>query len=79
MRLKLFLLLISGTQSVVYRGVRYAEPPQRWQPPVEYQLGFDHALANLESYDACPQGDAAQSEDCLFLDIFKELSHYFGI
>ena len=49
---------------------------KRWQPPVEYQLGFDHALANLESYDACPQDHAGQSEDCLFLDIYKELSYF---
>ena len=64
-----FLFLFTFIDALkVWKGVRYAEPVQRWQAPEPYQAGFEDAVENRqESYSDCPQGNADQTEDCLRL------------
>lgn len=74
MKTLLCLLLWTTRESAattIWKGIRYAEPVERWQAPVPYQHGWQHALDNRGAYDACPQDAATQSEDCLRLDIYK--------
>ena len=83
--LLLCLLLREIESTVVWKGIRYAEPQKRWMPPEPYQAGFEHARDNRqEKYDSCPQDDLKQSEDCLRLDIYmpdnaKDLPIYIWI
>ena len=45
----LWTVVIEALQ--VYKGVRYAEPQERWTPPVKYAAGFDHAIENRQAGD----------------------------
>ena len=60
-----------------YKGIRFAEPVQRFKPPVPYAAGFDHAKANRGDYPQCTQpdgglaGSATGGEDCLRLDVYQ--------
>ena len=44
-----FLWTIAVEALQVYKGVRYAEPQERWTPPVKYAAGFDHAIENRQA------------------------------
>ena len=59
--------------ATIWKGIRYAEPVERWRAPVPYKLGFDHAVANRqEEYEVCPQENADQPEvGCFFFTNFQ--------
>ena len=81
--------LIQGTifanEVVMFRSIPYAEPPidnQRWSEPIPKQpWGPNKTLYATQNPPGCPQRcdlpphgcPVYQSEDCLFLNIFKPL------
>ena len=50
-RLLIYFILWQGTLAEVWKGVRYAEPVERWRAPVEYaqQYGSYIFIKNVRS------------------------------
>ncbi len=56
----------------VFYGIRYAASPEgalRWQPPQAPTPPAGTVVASTPG-NSCPQGSGAQSEDCLFLNVY---------
>lgn len=67
---------VSGGASA-YLGLRYAEPPVRWQNPQRLSSSWTTPLRAAEFGSICPQPTSdcsrcspPQSEDCLFLNVW---------
>ncbi|KAK3934071.1 lipase 2 [Diplogelasinospora grovesii] len=67
----------------VYRGIRYAAPPKRWQRPESPAINRTAIIQATQNPPRCPQANAAPlppsldfdsaikgDEDCLFLNVF---------
>jgi para-nitrobenzyl esterase len=62
-------LSVSSGRIAAWRGIRYAQPPQRWRAPVAPPCWS--GVYNASFYRGqCVEGSGYGDEDCLFLHVF---------
>lgn len=71
-----------GSPVSTFLGIPYSKsraPPNRFQPPEEYEHAAGSTFQALQQGDACVDGRGRGSEDCLKLDVyapFDQSQHY---